>query len=147
MTGKTRSNWIDRIVKPPPPQSAKELRQFGLLMGLFIGGIFGLLVPWLWNLRFVAWPWIAGALFVVWALVAPAALAPVFYGWMIVGGVMGWINTRIILAVVFYLVFFPIGLFMRLRGWDPLRRAWKSDLISYRIQSKAADRKQMEKPF
>jgi hypothetical protein len=116
-------------------------------MGCFIGGLLGLLFPWLWNLKFALWPWIAGALFIVWALIAPATLAPVFHGWMFVGGILGWINTRIILAVVFYLLFFPLGFFMRLGGWDPLRRAWKEELISYRIESKAPDRKQMEKPF
>lgn len=147
MPGKRRLNWIDRIVNRPPTPTAGELRRFGLLMGCFIGGIFGLLFPWLWNLKFVLWPWIVGGLFIFWGLAAPASLAPVFRGWMIFGGVVGWINTRIILALVFYLVFFPVGFFMRRRGWDPLRRAWKDDMISYRIQSKTPNRKQMEKPF
>jgi hypothetical protein len=135
------------MIKRPPPQTPKELRRFGLLMGVFIAGIFGLLFPWLWNLTFVVWPWVAGSFFVLWALIAPATLAPIFYGWMIVGGVLGWINTRILLALVFYLVFFPLGFFMRLGGWDPLRRGWKEDANSYRIQSKVVDPKQMEKPF
>ena len=131
----------------PHPPTVKELRQFGLVMGLFMAVFFGLLFPWLWNLKIALWPWIAGSLFVVWALVAPLTLAPVFHVSMAFAGVMGWINTRIILTLVFYLVFFPLGLFMRLWGWDPLRRALKKEAASYRIQSKAADRKQMEKPF
>ena len=146
MPGKRRSNWIDQIKRPATP-TVKELRSFGLIMGIFIAGFFGLLFPWLWNLKFVPWPWIAGGLFAIWALIAPTTLTPVFYSWMTVGGILGWINTRIILAVVFYFVFFPLGRFMRLFGWDPLRRARKNNVISYRIQSKPADRKQMEKPF
>jgi hypothetical protein len=140
-------NWIDRLIERPHPQTAKELRRFGLMMGIFIGAVFGLLFPWLWNLKFVWWPWAAGGLFILWALIAPATLAPVYHGWMIFGGIMGWINTRIILALLFYLLFFPLGRIMRLRGWDPLRRGWKTDLVSYRIPSKPADRKQMEKPY
>ncbi len=147
MAGKRRSSWIDQIVKRSHPPADKELRSFGLLMGCFIAGLFGLLFPWLWNLKFVLWPWVVGSVFVLWALALPATLAPVFRGWMIVGGILGWINTRIILALVFYLLFFPLGRVMRLWGWDPLRRAWKKEGISYRIQSKALDRKQMERPF
>ncbi|MBI3803853.1 MAG: sxtJ [Nitrospirae bacterium] len=147
MTGKRRSTWIDPVFKRPAPPTAKELRSFGLTLGLFIAGCFGLLFPWLWSLTPARWPWTLGALFIFWGLVAPTTLAPVFYGWTIVGGLLGWINTRIILAVLFYLVFFPVGFFMRRSGWDPLRRTWKRDIISYRIQSKAADRKQMKRPF
>ena len=147
MHGKRRSSWIDRMIERPHPPTAEELRQFGLLMGCFLAGFFGLLFPWVWNLKFVLWPWVAGGFFILWALLAPTTLAPVFHVWMILGGILGWINTRIILALVFYLLFFPLGFVMRLGGWDPLRRAWKDDMISYRIQSKATDRKQMEKPF
>ncbi|TAK00045.1 MAG: sxtJ [Candidatus Manganitrophaceae bacterium] len=147
MTGKRRSNRIDPVLKRSPPPTTKELRSFGLLMGCFIAGVFGVLFPWLWNRPFAVWPWVVGGLFILWALAAPTTLASVFQGWMIVGGILGWINTRIILALVFYLLFFPLGFVMRRSGWDPLRRAWKRDIISYRIQSKAADRKRMERPF
>ena len=146
MTEKRHLNWIDRIVERPSPPTVAELRSCGLLMGLLIAGLFGLLFPWLWSLKLPVWPWIAGGLFILWALILPATLAPLFYGWTIAGGVLGAINTRIILALLFYLLFFPLGFLMRLGGWDPLRRAWKSD-GSYRIASKPADRKEMEKPF
>ena len=147
MTAKRHSSWIDRIVDRPSPPTAKELRSFGLLMGTLIAGLFGLLFPWLWNLKTALWPWTAGALLILWALVAPATLAPVYHGWMIFGRAIGWINTRIILALLFYLLFFPLGFVLRLSGWDPLRRAWKKEMISYRTQSKAADRKEMERPY
>lgn len=147
MTVKTPSSWIDQTLKRPFPPTAKELRSFGLLMGCFIAGFLGLLFPWLWNLKFVFWPWIVGGLLILSGLIAPPMLAPVFHVWRAVGGLLGWVNTRIILALVFYLLFFPVGLVMRLSGWDPLRRVWKDDMISYRIQSKAVDRKQMERPF
>jgi hypothetical protein len=52
---------------------------------------------------------------------------------MTVGEVLGWINTRIILGVLFYLLFTPIGLCMHLRGKDPMRRALSPEAESYRI--------------
>ena len=38
------------------------------------------------------------------------------------GNVMNWINTRLILGVMFYGIFLPIGLCMRLFGKDPMQR-------------------------
>lgn len=55
----------------------------------------------------------AGA-FSVAAAARPGILKPVYSGWMRFGFILGWVNTRIILAVLFYLIFTPIGLAMRL---------------------------------
>jgi hypothetical protein len=35
---------------------------------------------------------------------------------------MSFVSTRIILAVVYFLVLTPIGVIKRLSGWDPLHR-------------------------
>lgn len=80
-----------------------------------------------------AWRWYRGtdqrvviALFAVAAVllllaaIAPAALKPVYRGWMKLGAVLGWINTRIILTVAFFLVVTPIGVIMRLAGRSPM---------------------------
>ena len=55
--------------------------------------------------------------------VAPRALHPVYRGWMRVGEALGWINTRILLTLVFFLVVTPIGLLMRLFGRSPITTA------------------------
>jgi NADH:ubiquinone oxidoreductase subunit 5 (subunit L)/multisubunit Na+/H+ antiporter MnhA subunit len=57
------------------------------------------------------------------AAVAPSLLHPVYRGWMRVGEVLGWINTRILLTLVFFLVVTPIGLLMRLFGRSPITTA------------------------
>ena len=33
-----------------------------------------------------------------------------------------FISTRVVLAIVFFLVITPVGIVTRLCGWDPLRR-------------------------
>ncbi len=63
---------------------------------------------------------VASALFIIMVFIAPAALKPVYIGWMKVGYILGWINSRIILAIIFYFVFTPMGLVMRLFGKDLL---------------------------
>jgi hypothetical protein len=52
---------------------------------------------------------------------------------MTLGEGLGWINTRVILGVVFYGLFTPVGLLMRLRGKDPMRRNWEPDTDTYRV--------------
>jgi hypothetical protein len=67
------------------------------------------------------------------AFVWPSSLTQVYRLWMIVGEVLGWLNTRIILGVLFYALFTPIGLYMRLRGKDPMRRTLAPEVESYRV--------------
>jgi hypothetical protein len=74
-------------------------------------------------------PWVVmtlvsiAAVLSVLAAVAPSLLRPVYRGWMRVGEVLAWINTRIILTLVFFLVVTPIGLLMRLFGRSPITTA------------------------
>jgi saxitoxin biosynthesis operon SxtJ-like protein len=42
--------------------------------------------------------------------------------WMTLAGVLGYINSRIILGVLFYLLMTPVGLVLRATGHDPLGR-------------------------
>jgi Saxitoxin biosynthesis operon protein SxtJ len=68
------------------------------------------------------------------ALVAPSVLKPAYRAWMALAAVLAWINTRIILGLVFFLVVTPIGLVMRLLGRDPMRRQFDRAGESYRIR-------------
>jgi len=67
------------------------------------------------------------------ALAWPRSLTQIYRLWMTVGEVLGGINTRLILSVLFYLVFTPLGLYMRLRGTDPMRRTLAPEAESYRV--------------
>lgn len=131
---------------PPPAPTAAELRKFGFVMAAMVAGLFGLLLPWLFGRTLPLWPWIVAVVIALPALFAPALLAPVHRGWMAVGGVLGWINTRILLAAMFYLVMLPVGLAMRLAGRDPMRRAKAGD-PSYRQPSTERSAQDMERPF
>lgn len=125
----------------------KDLRQFGVIMGIFIVLFFGLLIPWIWSIAFPTWPWIAAAVFVVPALIIPVVLKPVYIVWMKFAHVLGWINTRLLLSIVFYLIVMPIGIIMRLFGKDPMHRRFDKSTDSYRIKSKQPSVDHLEKPF
>ena len=126
---------------------SKGYRKFGLTTGAIVIGLFGLLIPWLFGLNYVKWPWILGGVLGLWALLAPSTLKPVYVGWMKFGNVMNWINTRIILGILFYGIFLPIGALMRLFGYDPMHRKLDSGLSSYRVTSDNDDKNNVERPY
>jgi hypothetical protein len=53
---------------------------------------------------------------------APRLLTLPYRGWMRFAELLSRVVTTLILAIVFFLVVTPIGLWKRLRGWDPLER-------------------------
>lgn len=109
-------------------------RSFGLIVGgvmlaiaalnYFAGGHSG------WLVRIFAG---AGAPLVVLALVSPGVLTIPNRLWMKLGLLLGLIVTPIIMGLLYALTFIPIGLLMRLRGHDPLRRARRAPGESYWI--------------
>ena len=125
----------------------KGLRNFGLTTGAIAAVLFGLLLPWIFGHGFPRWPWIVGGILAAWALLAPATLRPVYRAWMAVGHVLGWINTRIILGLVFYLVMLPAGGMMRIFRKDPMARRFEAQAPTYRVPSTNHAKNHLEKPF
>ena len=110
----------------------KTLRDFGLL----IAGV--ALIFALWPLVFRGegvriWAASISAVFGLAGLAVPGVLKHVYRGWMKVGHVLGWVNTRILLGAVYYGLVVPMGLVMKLMGKDPMRRALVPGMESYRV--------------
>ncbi len=124
-----------------------ELRKFGLIFGAIVSVLFGLLLPWLFDYAWPVWPWIVAGVFWVWGLAAPGSMFFVYRIWLQFGQVAGWINTRIIMSILFYVVFFPAGMIMRLFGKDPMTRRLDRDSSSYRKASTPIDKDHFERPY
>ena len=107
--------------------SKKQLREFGLLIGFGFPILIGWLVPSLFGHQFRIWTFWIGGLGLLIGLAAPRLLYYPYKGWMILGHVLGWINSHIILGLVFILVLQPIAYIMRLTGYDPLRSKRKGE--------------------
>ncbi len=93
-------------------------RQLGLLLAC--AAAVAMLQP-LWYGKLPTWPWGALSLLLlmlVWA--APQVLTPLVKAWLLLGRVMGYVNTRIILALVFFVFITPLALFFRIIGRDQL---------------------------
>ena len=110
----------------------KELRQFGLL----VGAVFT--VIGLWPLVFRGeslrlWAVGIGGLLIAFGGILPQLLAPIHKGWMWVGHILGWVNTRILLGIVFYALVTPLGIVFRLMGKDTMRQAFAESSTTYRV--------------
>jgi len=70
-------------------------------------------------------------IFLFLAFNAPLLLKYPYIAWMRLASILGWLNTRLLLAVVFYFIFSPVGLVMRLFGIDLLERKFDRAVNSY----------------
>lgn len=132
-----------------PELDTKGLRQFGLILGGIFCFLFGLLLPWLWDWKSLPnWIFIGiGIVIIIWALLAPDSMRTLYNGWMRIALLIGNTVNMFILAIVFYLVIMPMGLFMRVLGKDPLRLKLDHQTKSYRVESKVNPKSHMERPF
>ena len=103
-------------------------REFGLI----VGAVFGLLGLW-WTYRgkFLNLAYVftlLGAALILFGIVLPRVLIVPRKAWMKLAEALSYVSSRVILAMVFFLVLTPIGLVKRAMGWDPLyRRAGPRD--------------------
>jgi hypothetical protein len=129
-----------------PELDRKGLREFALVTSGVIVGLFGLVLPWLFDIAWPTWPWILAAVLSVLGMIVPMALQPVYKLWMQFGLLLSKVTTPIIMGLVFYLVITPTGLIQRLRSWDPMARNFDQG-ESYRVPRAEIPAKNMERPY
>ena len=128
-----------------PSRDLTEIRNFGLI----VGAVFSVIGVWpyfraedprIWALA------IGGALIAL-GVVLPKALIPVHRAWMFVGHIMGWVNTRILLAMVFYGIITPIGMARRWCSADTINHSFDASLATYRVTRQGRPGSHMKRQF
>ncbi|MBM2846150.1 MAG: conserved rane protein of unknown function [Bacteroidetes bacterium] len=125
----------------------KEVRRFGILFAV-ICSIVALYLVWKEN-QLLPYFVGGGGFFLLAGFFGHSILRPIYIGWMRFAFVLGWINTRILLGVFFYLVLTPIGLVLRLTGKDLLSLKIDRTATSYWIkrERKAYDPERAKQQF
>jgi hypothetical protein len=129
-------------------RSYRAEREFGLLVG---GVLIALGGWWLYRGRY---PSLSVALLSLGATLAllgalfPRALVVPNRLWMGLAEALGFVMTRVILGLIFFLVVTPIGIVRRLTGGDPLgRRAPRAESYWKPYTERRADPKHYEKMY
>ena len=99
----------------------KTLREFGFLIGITFPFLIGLALPLMAGHPFRSWTLWLGIISLILAILKPELLLYPYRAWMKLGHILGWVNSRIILGLIFLIVLQPIALIMRILGHDPLR--------------------------
>ncbi len=99
----------------------KTLREFGFLLGFIFPFLIGWILPLIGGHSFRTWTLFISIPSIILAVTKPSLLLYPYRGWMKIGHILGWLNSRIILGLVFLIVLQPIALIMRIFGHDPLR--------------------------
>ena len=115
--------------------SKKQLREFGFLIGFGMPILVGWIIPAIGGHLFRTWTlWISVPSLII-VILRPGLLFYPYKVWMSLGLALGWINSRVILGLVYFIVLLPIALIMKIFGYDPLRIK-RSDKKSYRENKK-----------
>jgi len=112
--------------------SRKTLKKFGITMGIaFLAVTLFILVKHRQGMLPTSF---ISLIFFILAFAIPSSLKPLYIIWMRFAFMLGWINTRLILFIIFYLIFTPMGLVIKLFGIDLLDRRIKKDKESYWVK-------------
>ena len=106
-----------------------DLRYFGITIGIILLVISGFLF-WKEKESFQIFLAIGIILFLT-AIALPSVLKPVYWIWMIFAIILGWFMTRVILSLLFYVVFTSIGLTLRFFGKQFIELRWDKSKESY----------------
>ncbi|MGE5191922.1 MAG: SxtJ family membrane protein [Deltaproteobacteria bacterium] len=116
------------INKNPSP---RELRWFGLLLVAFCGFVSGLVyAKFHWPVA--SWiPVAAGSVVAAIYYLVPSVRRAIYLGWMYAFLPLGMLTSLLLLAAIYFLVFTPIGLLMRLVGRERVPRRFDPQAQTY----------------
>jgi len=122
-------------------------RSFGLVMA---GGLGAIALARFVLAGAITW-WLIGvaAVFGVAGLVVPALLNPLRIVWMKFAAVLGFVNSRILLTILFAGLITPVAMLMKLTGRLPLALGFRDGTMSYWRTRKADEftPQRMERQF
>ncbi len=93
-------------------EAAGDLKKFGITVGSVLF-LFAILLFWKQKESYIYFS-IIGAFLILAGLIKPAILKPLNKAWMTLAILMGWVMTRVILIILFYIVLTPTAFFAKI---------------------------------
>jgi hypothetical protein len=128
LTGEKNLNLIKEEIKNIS-NSPADLRKFGISVGIVLV-IIGSVMYWFETNGFLYFT-AAGTFLVFSGIVFPAILKPLNIVWMTFAVLSGFIMTRIILAVLYYLILTPIALIAKITGKNFIEKGFDKKKQTY----------------
>ena len=128
---------IVRINRNP---TRKQLNQFGFIWLGFMA-FFGAVAWFKFDAPTAARVlWVAAAVVPILGWPAPSFMRLVFVGMSYAAWPIGFVVSHVVLALVYYLVFTPIGLLLRVFGYDPMERRADPNAAGYWVERAREER-------
>lgn len=115
---------IKKITSTP-----RDWRNFGILMGV-IAIIIAAVLTWKLHPHY-PYVWMLGFALILLSFIQPALLKPVYFLWMTLAVILGWIMTRLLLSLLYFGVFTPIHLLAWISGKQFIERKWDKSQKTY----------------
>lgn len=127
----------------------KDIRNFGIALAVILGAIGSYRFYYKRQWDVALWLYAGGGMVIILSFFAPLVIKPLYRIMTIVGYKIGWVNQRLILGILFYLLFTPIAVVFKLIGKDPLERKIEVETNSYWIPRKesSSDKKKYEQQY
>lgn len=117
----------------------RELNWFGLMFAAFFGIVGAVILFRFGGVTTARVMWaVAGGITVLYYLLPPLRRR-LYLGWMYAAYPIGWVVSHVMLGLIYYGVFTPIGLVMRLGGRDTMHRRPDPAATTYWVGHRPSD--------
>tara|TARA_B100000519_G_C14229980_1_gene431911 strand:- start:888 stop:1301 length:414 start_codon:yes stop_codon:yes gene_type:complete len=110
-------------------KSNSDIRSFGITIGIILIIISAFLFYYEKSSYQIFFSVAFG--FIGLGIILPISLKPIYIVWMTFAVILGWIMTRVILSLLFFLIMTPTGFIARLFGKQFLELEWDDSKNSY----------------
>lgn len=139
--------FVDELKIIFQKKDVKEFRKFGVSVGSFLL-VLGLIFAFI-PFDHATFPIVAGCTFLLFGFLFPVLLKPFYIIWMSFGAIMGFFVTFLLLILLYYLVFTPVGIVLRILNVKLLEQNIEPNAESYwkMRQEKTYDPVRSEKQY
>ena len=95
-------------------KTTSDYRKFGITIGIILSIVAGIL--WYYQIESYRNIFYIGLVFFLLGILFPILLKPLYYFWMFFATILGWVMTRVVLFLFFYLMITPVSFLGKLFG-------------------------------